>query len=347
MYHALTPENIHIALKIFKTSILIFKDRDRYVTGERRFRHGYSKHNPRKMVRLWAEKEMRNLKRLVAAGIPCPEPIEVRENILVMGFLGTKSGWHVIYLYCNVKRINHQSRASPRLKDADIPEDHFSQLYVTLLLAVRRMFHHCKLVHADLSEYNILYHNSQLYIIDVGQSVEHDHPSAFDFLRSDLKNIEDFFGRRGVRCVGLRRAFEFIISETTDEGDEESWLRRLIADERELDTDEKEDILDDQRQGHEKQSDDKVFMQSYIPRTLNEVYDPERDVDLVSRGTGQHLIYSDIIGVVGASEGITQMKMKEDVESSASDKDDQSENFEERQPRGHRNEDKEAKKVKH
>ena len=47
------------------------------------------------MVRLWAEKEMRNLKRLVAAGIPCPDPLEVRENVLVMGFLGDKEGWSV------------------------------------------------------------------------------------------------------------------------------------------------------------------------------------------------------------------------------------------------------------
>ncbi len=50
--------------QVYKTSILIFKDRDRYVTGEFRFRRGYSKHNPRKMVRVWAEKEMRNLIRL-------------------------------------------------------------------------------------------------------------------------------------------------------------------------------------------------------------------------------------------------------------------------------------------
>jgi len=48
-------------LKVYKTSILIFKDRDKYVSGEFRFRHGYCKHNPRKMVKTWAEKEMRNL----------------------------------------------------------------------------------------------------------------------------------------------------------------------------------------------------------------------------------------------------------------------------------------------
>ena len=48
------------------------------------------------MVKLWAEKEMRNLKRLNGAGILCPEPLEVRENVLVMEFLGDKEGWYAI-----------------------------------------------------------------------------------------------------------------------------------------------------------------------------------------------------------------------------------------------------------
>ena len=52
-----------LAVKVYKTSILTFKDRDKYVTGEFRFRHGYCRHNPRKMVRTWAEKEFRNLSR--------------------------------------------------------------------------------------------------------------------------------------------------------------------------------------------------------------------------------------------------------------------------------------------
>jgi len=86
------PKYTNMAIKIYKTSILVFKDRDRYVTGDSRFSR-YSKHNPRKMVKMWAEKEMRNLKRLWGAGIPCPEPIYLKLHVLVMSFLGDEKGW--------------------------------------------------------------------------------------------------------------------------------------------------------------------------------------------------------------------------------------------------------------
>lgn len=57
-----------------------------------RFRHGYCRHNPRKMVRTWAEKEMRNLVRMHTAGLPVPAPILLRGHVLLMGFIG-KEGW--------------------------------------------------------------------------------------------------------------------------------------------------------------------------------------------------------------------------------------------------------------
>ena len=40
------------AIKVYKTSILVFKDRDKYVSGEYRYRHGYCRSNPRKMVKV-------------------------------------------------------------------------------------------------------------------------------------------------------------------------------------------------------------------------------------------------------------------------------------------------------
>lgn len=62
----------------------------RYVSGDYRFRNGYCRSNPRKMVKMWAEKEFRNLNRLQQAGIPSPKPAILRQHVLVMEFIGTE-----------------------------------------------------------------------------------------------------------------------------------------------------------------------------------------------------------------------------------------------------------------
>ena len=43
------------------------------------------------MVKMWAEKEMRNLARLHSAGIRCPKPVQLRMHVLVMDFIGQNS----------------------------------------------------------------------------------------------------------------------------------------------------------------------------------------------------------------------------------------------------------------
>ncbi|SJL03733.1 related to extragenic suppressor of the bimD6 mutation [Armillaria ostoyae] len=297
VYHGVAREPVEreLALKIYKTSILIFKDRDRYVAGEHRFRRGYARHNPRKMVRMWAEKEMRNLKRLRAAGVRCPEPVEVRENVLVMEFLG------------------EASQASPRLKDAE-SEDGWEGLYVELMLTIRTIYHQCRLVHADLSEYNLLLHQGHVWIIDVGQSVEHDHPSAFDFLRSDLSNVEAFFGRRGVTVLGLRKSFGWV----TNEVENEETLRKLMSE-------------------PEEEKDDGAFKHSYIPRRLDDVYDPERDIE-----EGR------VLEAVATAPADDEQAADVD-EGSAGDTpedDEDEEQDREKRPRGHRHEDRDAKKER-
>ncbi|KAF7422527.1 protein kinase rio1 [Pleurotus ostreatus] len=352
VYHALSPEAVHLAVKIFKTSILVFKDRDRYVAGEFRFRRGYNRHNPRKMVRLWAEKEMRNLKRLSMAGIRCPEPVEVRENVLVMRFLGDSEGW-----------------PSPRLKDAQLPEGALPGLYQELVLTTRQLYHQCKLVHADLSEYNILYHDSHLFIIDVSQSVEHDHPSAFDFLRSDITNIEEFFGRLGVTCLGLRRTFDFVTRDRlSPDSDGEpvsdaeiltNWLRNPEPREDGSPHDGVGEGGDgDMRQASLSKHEDSVFLHSYIPRSLNDVLDPERDIAAVSRGEAKQLIYANTLGIVnenvadvvpgGHDSSVSQddSSEPEDEDSDEGDSDAPIVGDQRRKPRGHRFEDKEAKKER-
>jgi len=194
VYYAEAPDGER-AVKIYKTSILAFKDRDKYVSGEYRFRHGYCKSNPRKMVRLWAEKEMRNLKRLSAAGIPCPLAIALKHHILIMSFIGSNG------------------QAAPRLKHAELSLNQLRDAYSQVIRLMRQMFHECKLVHADLSEYNLLYFEDVVYVIDVSQSVEHDHPHSVEFLKKDCENMTKYFQQHGVGVMTTQELFEFVFSE--------------------------------------------------------------------------------------------------------------------------------------
>ncbi|KAL2932577.1 Serine/threonine-protein kinase RIO1 [Bienertia sinuspersici] len=127
VYYATKSDGQELAIKVYKTSVLVFKDRDRYVQGDYRFRYGYCKHNPRKMVKTWAEKEMRNLMRLKAAGLRCPTPILLRLHVLVMEFIG-KAGNEAL-----------------RLKEAALSLDKMRESYVEIITAMRTMYQKCKL----------------------------------------------------------------------------------------------------------------------------------------------------------------------------------------------------------
>jgi len=241
-----------VAIKIYKTSIMVFKDRDRYVSGEFRFRGGYCKSNPRKLIKVWAEKEMRNLKRLNSAGIPSPMPIILKNNVLVMKFLGG-DGW-----------------AAQRLKDAQLSADRFSDLYQQCITHMRTMYQVCHLVHADLSEYNMLYYDKTLYIIDVSQSVEHEHPYATEFLRMDCRNINRFFAGKGVLTLSNRELYTYITLDARIQSPDEYLDQALEAAKA---REERGGLTIDE------EVDELVFEQAHIPKSLQELEDPERDLE--------------------------------------------------------------------
>lgn len=251
-----------LAVKVYKTSILVFKDRARYVEGEFRFRHGYSRGNPRKMVAQWAEKEMRNLRR-IGQHLPCPEPVEVRQNVLVMKFLGDENA------------------AAPRLKDVHwLDADSWQEVYIQTCLLMRGLTQKCKLVHGDLSEYNMLFHRGQVYLIDVSQSVEADHPHALDFLKRDCVNVNSFFRKFGCQLVRLRSLFDWIM--TAKRKDDE--ISRLVEEECEDLNDEDQTI------------DDQIFMNTWIPSHLNQVSDLLFiDKELTKRAKGEEVLYDRLV----------------------------------------------------
>lgn len=270
VYHALGQNDEEYAVKIYKTSILVFKDRDKYVTGEFRFRHGYCKHNPRKMVRTWAEKEMRNLVRMHNSGMADPKPIQLRGHVLLMQFVG-KGGW-----------------PAPRLKDVDISESKARELYMDSVIMVWTLFNKCKLVHADLSEFNLLYSEGKLVCIDVSQSVEHDHPFALDFLRKDCLNITDFFRKRTVATMTVKEFFDFVTDPTVTEQNMDEYLQRISE---KIANRDPEDVTAQER------VDEEVFLQTFIPKRLDEVKHVERDIERAKTGETDALVYKVITGM--------------------------------------------------
>lgn len=266
VYHAITKDGEDRAIKVYKTSILTFKDRDKYVSGEFRFRNGYCRHNPRKMVRVWAEKEMRNLMRVHEAGIPCPQPLLLRSHVLLMEFIGTNG------------------IPAKLLKDVTLTESKSRQLYMDCVLMIRKMFTHAKLVHADLSEFNLLYHDESIVVIDVSQSVEQDHPRALEFLRKDCSNINVFFRKYCVPTLTHKELFDFVTDPNISDGNIDEYLKRA------------QEIATNRTFTEEDKIDEEVFMNSYIPQRMDAVIDYEKDMERVQK-TGEKLIYGTIVSL--------------------------------------------------
>ncbi|EPY20751.1 RIO kinase 1 [Strigomonas culicis] len=212
------------------------------------------------MVRTWAEKEARNLMRLQQGGVIAPAVKLLRQHVLVMEFLG-EDGW-----------------PAPRLKEVRFPSAAaLDQCYLDLCATMRKMYSRCRLIHGDLSEYNLLLYRGRVVVIDVSQSVEHDHPRAMDFLRRDIVNVNAFFRAKGHQeLFSLQDLFFFITAAPDSKG----WRRNQGPDNTpELLLRLKEMREEMHRAGHavtdENQAkiDEQVFLNIAVPRSLNEVAD--------------------------------------------------------------------------
>lgn len=76
------------AVKIYKTTLDDFRQREIYMREDKHFIAKIRKQSVRNPSNLWAERELQNLFRLQKAGIPCPQPIALKQNVLVMSFIG-------------------------------------------------------------------------------------------------------------------------------------------------------------------------------------------------------------------------------------------------------------------
>jgi len=178
VFHAIGEGDREMAIKIYRIATSDFQSMEDYLIGDPRFANIRS--TKKDIVFAWTRKEQRNLERAGEAGVKVPTPITSERNILVMEFIG-KDGV-----------------SAPRLKDVK-PEDP-GKIYDIIADYMRRLYQEARLVHGDLSEYNILLYDGEPIIIDMGQAVMLEHPMSREFLSRDIKNVVRYFKKMGVEC---------------------------------------------------------------------------------------------------------------------------------------------------
>ena len=187
IYWGRDPDGKELAIKIYLTTSAEFKKGMLpYIEGDPRFAH--VRRDTRSLVYAWAQKEFKNLQRAHEAGVRVPKPIAVDNNVLIMEFIG-KNGV-----------------SAPLMKEA--PPRNPKRVYRRLLTYLRKLYRKARLVHGDLSEYNVMIWNDQPVLFDVSQGVPLEHPMADQLLRRDLENLYRYFKKVGIDLLSVEEMYK-------------------------------------------------------------------------------------------------------------------------------------------
>ena len=191
IYWGKAPDGKELAIKIYLTISAEFKKGKMiYIEGDPRFKN--IKHDTRSIVSAWAFKEYKNLQLAIRAGVKVPKPITVKNNVLIMQFIG-KDGV-----------------TAPVLKEE--PPKNPAEVYEQLLEFICLLYQKAKLVHGDISEYNVMIWRNRPVLFDVAQAVPLEHPMADSFLRRDLNNLYRYFLKQGVAVLSEEEAYKRVTS---------------------------------------------------------------------------------------------------------------------------------------
>ena len=187
VFRAIDKGGNYRAIKIYKMETSDFKNMEKYIRGDLRFKHiGKGKRN---LVYEWTKKEFKNLQLARDAGVRVPLPYGFLNNVLVMEFIG------------------EGGNASKTLKETRLSEKDKENAYSKIVEWAARLYRR-GLVHADLSEFNILSAEDGLVLIDIGQAVLVSHPNAREFFERDVGNVARYFSK-----LGLKKGYEEVYAD--------------------------------------------------------------------------------------------------------------------------------------
>ncbi|CAD5244336.1 serine protein kinase RIO [Thermococcus camini] len=191
VFAGVDAEGNRIAVKIYRTYTTEFRRIWEYLAADPRV--GYLPKDMRKLVFVWTRREFKNLQRAIKYAVRVPEPVIFRNNILVMEFIGDEL-------------------PAPRIKDVErsLEPSDFEELYDFTMGVIERLWKRGDMVHGDLSEYNILLHEGPV-VIDWSQATVKRNRMSVELLRRDLRNVINYFGRKGVDVDDFNDKFRELV----------------------------------------------------------------------------------------------------------------------------------------
>jgi len=184
VYEALAPDETPVALKFHRIGRTSFKK----TKLKRNYTVKYT-YTPdwHRQSQISAKKEYDALKLLDSQGVCVPKPIMQNRHVLVMSMIDGAELFH-----------------NPELGNAQAT-------YKEILLNVKTAYQEVKIIHGDLSPYNIIVQpNQHVLIIDWPQYVSVNHPNAKKLLERDLRNVLTFFQRKHDLKNKLDDALRFV-----------------------------------------------------------------------------------------------------------------------------------------
>jgi RIO kinase 2 len=183
VYDALTPDNRRIAVKFHRLGRTSFRQTRRvrsYVAERRHISWLYQS-------RLAAEKEYEALKLLHPHRVAVPKPVYQNRHVVAMGMI----------------------EGAELAEFKELPNPHGTLREV--LSNLRKAYRHAGVIHADLSEYNVIIKPSwRILIIDWPQYVTREHPNAERLLKRDIENLVRFFQRKYRVKTSFRDALDYV-----------------------------------------------------------------------------------------------------------------------------------------
>jgi len=185
VYDALSPDSKRIAVKFHRLGRISFR--------QTRRKRGYTREHSSWLFQshVSAEKEFQAMQLVYKNGVSVPEPISQNRHVIAMGMI--------------------DGAELSKYKEIQKPE----KILKEILRNVRKAYLKAHVIHADLSEYNIILKpDGHILIIDWPQYVTTDHANAKEWLERDLKNILTFFNRKFNVNVAVEEARDYVTGKT-------------------------------------------------------------------------------------------------------------------------------------